>query len=262
MPDTTPPWQALFDRVRVVRDGGWVYAPPVTVTDAELDGLEAEIGSRLPASYRAWMKRFGACELKNWVGLACVVGRSGGTVLDDTRILREFSVDLAEYYPNHAWLSTLICFGGSGGGDLYAWDPADITQEKPREYRFHFLNRNEGFAPVAAGGSFWQFLEWAEADMASWRCGEGEEPGLTFTPARIRAKKKPLKREVRPWLTWNGGTVRNLAIALRADPRPDEFPVLADALRDAGCDNADLLASCAREAHDEDRAWMLKVLLG
>jgi hypothetical protein len=263
MPDTTPPWQPLFDRVRVIRDGGSVYAPPAT--DADLDGLETEIGSRLPASYRAWMKRFGPGELQGWISLA-KPGPGVKTEYDGvtglTALHRSFVQEHQEYYPNHVWLSALVYFASPGAGGAYAWEPGTFTEVSRHECRFFYLRRAEEQDPIDAGDSFWKFVEWAEADVDSWRDDPDVEPGLTFTPDQIRLKEKPHHLKVHAWMKWNDRTVRKLALALRTDPRPDEFPVLADALRDAGCDSADLLASCARDAHDEDRAWVLKVLLG
>ncbi len=259
MSKSRPPWQKLFDSVRVVRNGGRVYVDPPT--DAELDALEAEVGSPLPASYRAWMRRFGSGEVIGWVRLDPVVprrGRERDGVISHTAACR------AAFGEGGGLLSTLVYFGSSGGGDSYAWDPAAVTRKKPREYRFYQIPHGDEDAPEPAGDSFWRFLEWAKADMDSWERDEEyeAEPGLSFGPSFLRHKKKPMKREVAAWLKWSAGTIHRLALALRADPRPEEFAVLADALTDAGCANADLLASCRKEAFDEDRAWALKVLLG
>ena len=152
MAEASPPWQALYDRIQVVRDGSLVYAQPAT--DAELDALAAEIGSPLPESYRAWMKRFGPGHFNNWIMLAGVAPRHGSSVISDTMLLRQFSHDHSDHYPNHLWLATLVSFGDSGGGDIFAWDPNAVTQDEPREYRFHFLRRTHEHYPLDAGASF------------------------------------------------------------------------------------------------------------
>jgi hypothetical protein len=46
------------------------------------------------------------------------------------------------------------------------------------------------------------------------------------------------------WLAWNGGTVRTLAAGIYAEGAFDRMPILADALEEAGCDNAAILAHC------------------
>jgi len=64
------------------------------------------------------------------------------------------------------------------------------------------------------------------------------------------------------WLTWNDGIVLKLAQAIYGDRAFDRMPVLADALEEAGCDNADILAHC-RERGDHVRGcWVVDLLLG
>jgi hypothetical protein len=43
------------------------------------------------------------------------------------------------------------------------------------------------------------------------------------------------------WLAWNGGTVVRLARTIYEGRRFEDLPVLADALEDAGCNNAEIL---------------------
>ena len=47
-----------------------------------------------------------------------------------------------------------------------------------------------------------------------------------------------------PWLAWNDGTVRSIAQAIYDERTFERLPILADALEDAGCDNAEILAHC------------------
>lgn len=46
------------------------------------------------------------------------------------------------------------------------------------------------------------------------------------------------------WLRWNDGVVERLARLIHDDRAFDHLPILADALEEAGCDNADMLAHC------------------
>jgi hypothetical protein len=46
------------------------------------------------------------------------------------------------------------------------------------------------------------------------------------------------------WLTWNGGTVVKLANSIYSDRAFDRLPILADALEEAGCHDAGILAHC------------------
>jgi hypothetical protein len=64
------------------------------------------------------------------------------------------------------------------------------------------------------------------------------------------------------WLTWDGGTVRKLAHAIREDRRFGDLPVLADALEEAGCTNPEVLAHCRWPGGHARRCWLVDRLLG
>ena len=57
-----------------------------------------------------------------------------------------------------------------------------------------------------------------------------------------------------------GLVVSDLARSVR-DGRTEAFPVLADALEEAGCKHADLLDACRTGDPDIDGVWVLRVLL-
>jgi hypothetical protein len=44
------------------------------------------------------------------------------------------------------------------------------------------------------------------------------------------------------WLRWSEGTVRRITGPVYPERAFDRLPILADALEDAGCDSADILA--------------------
>jgi len=48
--------------------------------------------------------------------------------------------------------------------------------------------------------------------------------------------------QLRSWQTWNGGTIPKLAQGIYDERAFDRLPVLADALEDTGCDDADILS--------------------
>src|SRR5262249_51106589 len=64
------------------------------------------------------------------------------------------------------------------------------------------------------------------------------------------------------WLTWNDGTVHKLAQTVYDDRRFDLLPILADALEEAGCDNADILAHCRGPGPHVRGCWVVDLLLG
>jgi tetratricopeptide (TPR) repeat protein len=63
------------------------------------------------------------------------------------------------------------------------------------------------------------------------------------------------------WLAWNGGEVPQMARAIYTRGSAGDMPVLADALRAAGCREEELLRHC-REPHHCCGCWVLDALLG
>jgi hypothetical protein len=61
------------------------------------------------------------------------------------------------------------------------------------------------------------------------------------------------------WLTWNNGTMRQLAQRMRESGESDLLPILADALEEAGCAEHDLLARCRRPGEDNLK-WLIELL--
>jgi hypothetical protein len=64
------------------------------------------------------------------------------------------------------------------------------------------------------------------------------------------------------WLSWNDGALRKLARAIYEGYAFDRLPILADALEDAGCENADLLAHCRGPGPHVRGCWVVDLLLG
>ena len=64
------------------------------------------------------------------------------------------------------------------------------------------------------------------------------------------------------WLAWNDGAVRKMAQVIYDDRAFDRLPILADALEDAGCDNADILAHCRGPGPHVRGCWVVDLLLG
>jgi len=64
------------------------------------------------------------------------------------------------------------------------------------------------------------------------------------------------------WLRWNEGILRRLAESIYHERAFDRLPVLADALEDAGCDDADILSHCRGPGPHVRGCWALDLLLG
>jgi hypothetical protein len=63
-------------------------------------------------------------------------------------------------------------------------------------------------------------------------------------------------------LTWNGGTVPKMAQVIYDDRAFDRLPILADALEEAGCTDADILAHCRSEGPHVRGCWVVDLILG
>jgi hypothetical protein len=61
-------------------------------------------------------------------------------------------------------------------------------------------------------------------------------------------------------MAWNSGTIPKLAQVIYAERRFADLPLLADALEEAGCDNADILAHCRAGGEHVRGCWVLDLV--
>jgi hypothetical protein len=64
------------------------------------------------------------------------------------------------------------------------------------------------------------------------------------------------------WLAANDGAVTTLAQTIYQDRRWSDMPILADALEEAGCANADLLDHCRAKQRHYRGCWAVDLILG
>jgi hypothetical protein len=64
------------------------------------------------------------------------------------------------------------------------------------------------------------------------------------------------------WLTWKDSTVVKLAQGIYEDRAFERLPMLADALEDAGCGDAEMLAHCRGPGPHVRGCWVVDLLLG
>jgi hypothetical protein len=86
--------------------------------------------------------------------------------------------------------------------------------------------------------------------------------GDVLRPGPVRLRLGTPSRAEAGWLTWQGGLV--VALARQADESGDYgvLPVLADALEEAGCTDADLLTHCRSGGGHLRGCWAVDLLLG
>src|SRR5262249_53488200 len=64
------------------------------------------------------------------------------------------------------------------------------------------------------------------------------------------------------WRTWNSGITRTLAQTIYQERAFNHLPILADALEEAGCDNADILNHCRQPGEHVRGCWVVDLILG
>jgi hypothetical protein len=64
------------------------------------------------------------------------------------------------------------------------------------------------------------------------------------------------------WLSWTDGTIPKLAQAIYEEHAFDRLSILADALEDAGCTDAAILAHCRSAGEHVRGCWVVDLLLG
>jgi hypothetical protein len=115
---------------------------------------------------------------------------------------------------------------------------------------------------IVADSTAWELmLEMDPAHPPLW------QPGRDLVE---RAAQADLLRDVfgNPFRTvaldsrWRSEAVRLLADGIQADRAYDRLPILADALEEAGCDNAELLAHCRGPGPHVFGCWALDLVRG
>lgn len=97
---------------------------------------------------------------------------------------------------------------------------------------------------------------------------EGEAAWRAECAAQCRLIRDIFHGPLRPvffrqhWLRWNDGTVRSVAEVIYKERDFSLMPILADALEDAGCDQADILNHCRQPNEHVRGCWVVDLLLG
>ena len=65
----------------------------------------------------------------------------------------------------------------------------------------------------------------------------------------------------RALLTWNDGIVRKIAKSISLDGSFDNLSILADALEESGCNDADILNHCRKPGQHLWRCWVVETII-
>jgi hypothetical protein len=172
---------------------------------------------------------------------AVAVCRRSWHLLTDERGRR--AVEVSERYVD----------GLASSEEMYAaYKAADRAARTPMEDEWPPPPRNPlSDARFTAHPKVRAVTDWA-VNVAARLARAGPEEGLWVRYAEEQAHQCVILRDIfgcllRPaqvypvWLAWEGGTVPRLAAAVYEERDFAHLPILADALEDAGCDNANIL---------------------
>lgn len=175
-----------------------------------------------------------------------------------------------------AWAAEVPTFGFAFEEEFCRKYPEDMRQVLPRLVEMGALSES-----VLSGGA-WQVNETvrerliAAAVIAEWcvlsriscdspyrdSCvGKVEWPGRWLVDCVFGNPFRPVMVDP-AWLAWNDGTVPQMARAIYEDRRFEDMPILADALEDAGCDDADMLRHCRSQDKHVRGCWAIDRILG
>jgi hypothetical protein len=102
-----------------------------------------------------------------------------------------------------------------------------------------------------------------EDSFCPLRYHRGTKSFLTILPDGGFQISKLRGRTLEPgWLTWNDGTVIRLAEAIQTERAFGRLPILADALEDAGCTDAEVLCHCRQPGQHSHGCWVVEMILG
>jgi hypothetical protein len=105
------------------------------------------------------------------------------------------------------------------------------------------------------------------SNFAYVAAGDGLRPGPEHTAQAhlLRCVFGPLPFRVvlveRSWLKWNRGMVTRLATTIYDEFAFDRLPILADALEEAGCTDADILGHCRSDEAHTRGCWPVDLIL-
>jgi ATP-dependent Clp protease ATP-binding subunit ClpA len=119
----------------------------------------------------------------------------------------------------------------------------------------------------------WQIEQLTEHKEAAIATQDFERAALLRDQVdKLKKQKEALRREDRErrsrlsvepsWLSWDNGRVLRIANAIRHEKRSRDFPVLADALEEAGCSEEEILRHCRQGGTHSQFCWVLDLLLG
>jgi len=176
----------------------------------------------------------------------------------------QVAVDKAEQFAEGTGtLPELDAFGMDAYGVIYEND--EVQDSQP--------HRSAAYAASgSAGGDAWEAAQ-AAANNSAEAAFEPHEGQPEMSDADYRAAVAPEVAVLRDLVgnpfrpvtadpSWLTATVDALATAIYDERAFDRLPILADALEDAGCTNADILNHCRQPGEHVRGCWVVDLVLG
>lgn len=148
-------WTELYNRMTISALEGDVLAKPTEKTLAAFE----EAHFKLPASYREYAKVFGVGELAGLYRIAVPldVESEYNLVQHNKDAHGEPSEGLWEAYAAPDVIDKMFFFGATVGGEMFAWNLANITNNNDSEYAICLFRRRPKIEHIAS--SFDDFVE-------------------------------------------------------------------------------------------------------
>jgi hypothetical protein len=103
----------------------------------------------------------------------------------------------------------------------------------------------------------WEYAAWARGEpLAAEEAAQAD-----LLRCLLGDPFRPLALDL-AWLAWNSGTIPKLAQAMYDERAFGHLPILADALEEAGCEDADLLGHLRGPGPHVRGCWAVDLLLG
>jgi hypothetical protein len=137
-----------------------------------------------------------------------------------------------------------------------------FTQPPPGQAAAYVVANAEGWSSARG------ILEYVTAVTASPEEWASPAEAHAAQPRFAQLLREVIGNPFRPpvvdptWLLWHDGTVRHLARAIYDDRTYEQLPILADALEEAGCTDADILAHCRGPGPHVRGCWAVDAILG
>jgi hypothetical protein len=183
--------------------------------------------------------------------LGVAIARASWDRLEDERSRR--AIEVAERFADHEVDETTLQSFVEG-----AWDVRDEMWDAGPENCDDRLWRAEAAALTAS------VYEWNGTFHRAGRIDDGY-PFRIPEPAHCDLIRDIFGNPFRPIAidpAWFTSTAVAIAQGIYDDRAFDRLPILGDALQDAGCENADILAHCRSEGPHVRGCWVVDLVLG